>query len=70
MKKIVLFAALTAASLSLSACGKKAEETPVAEASSAAADAMGAAADASAAATDASSAAGDAAAASSEAAKM
>lgn len=30
MKKIVLFAALTAASLSLSACGKKAEEAPVA----------------------------------------
>lgn len=29
MKKIVLFAALTAASLSLSACGKKAEEAPV-----------------------------------------
>ena len=30
MKKIVLFAALTAASLSISACGKKAEEAPVA----------------------------------------
>ena len=29
MKKIVLLAALTAASLSISACGKKAEEAPV-----------------------------------------
>ncbi len=40
MKKIVLFAALSAASLSLSACGKKAEEAPAAE-STATADAMG-----------------------------
>ena len=29
MKKIALFAVLAAASLSVSACGKKAEETPV-----------------------------------------
>ena len=64
MKKIVLFAALTAASLSLSACGKKAEEAPVA-ADTATADAMGGA---SAEATAASSE--DAAGASSEAAKM
>jgi hypothetical protein len=50
MKKIVLFAALTAASLSVSACGKKAEEAPVAaDTATAAADAMG---DASAAASD------------------
>lgn len=42
MKKIVLFAALTAASLSISACGKKAEEAPVAaDTATAAADAMG-----------------------------
>ena len=43
MKKIVLFAALTAASLSISACGKKADEAApdAMGASSAAADAMG-----------------------------
>ena len=47
MKKIVLFAALTAASLSISACGKKAEETPVAvdTATAAAVDATAAASD-------------------------
>jgi len=50
MKKIVLFAALSAASLSLSACGKKAEEAPVA-ADTATADA-GATAEATAASSE------------------
>lgn len=45
MKKIVLFAALAAASLTVSACGKKAEEAPVAvdTATAAAVDATAAA---------------------------
>ena len=47
MKKIVLFAALAAASLTVSACGKKAEEAPVAvdTATAAAVDATTAASD-------------------------
>ena len=55
MKKIALFAVLAAASLTVSACGKKAEEAPVAV-DTATAAAMEATAAASDGAEDASSA--------------